>query len=43
MEKEIEMLKKEIQELKKELESRPTSEEVSKMIADYVFCNVPLR
>ena len=43
MNKEIESLKKEIEELKKELAERPTIEEVSSMIAEYIFNNVPLR
>ena len=32
-----------IEQLKKELQSRPTKEEVGKMIAEYVFNNVPMR
>ena len=42
MEKEIENLKQEIEQLKKELQSRPTKEEVNKMIAEYVLNNVPM-
>lgn len=42
MNQEIENLKKEIEQLKKELQSRPTVEEVNKMIETYVFNNVPL-
>lgn len=42
MEKEIEKLQKEIEQLKKELQSRPTKEEINKMIETYVFNNVPL-
>ena len=43
MNQEIENLKNEIEQLKKELQLRPTKEEVGKMIAEYVFNNVPMR